>query len=109
MGLLQRQDQHGDNSCDVDGNSGSGARENEDEVREEQQVQDGGRGVSDRAHEESQNQDGGLERAEEANRDVTEECMQDDMVLIEASDGEFPHQSLEAIFFDPELNTESKW
>ena len=53
---------------------------------------------------------GGLERAEEANRDVTEECMQDDGVSIQASDGEFPeHLSLEATFFDPEPDTESKW
>ena len=34
-----------------------------------------------------------------ANRDVTEERMQDDRVLIQVSDGEFTeHQILEAIF-----------
>ena len=110
MGLFQGQNQHGDNSCDVGWNSASGAHESEVEVREEQQVQDGGRGVSDGAHEEPQNQDGGLERAEEANRDVTEERMQDHRVSTQASDGEFPeHQSLEAILFDPEPDTESKW
>ena len=107
MGLFQRQDQHGDKSGDVDRNSG--ARETEDEVREEQYVQGGGRGVSDGAHEEPQIQDGGLEGAEEANCDVTEERMQDDRVFIHASDGEFSeHQSLEIIFFDPEQNTELK-
>ena len=47
------------------------------------------RDVSDGAHKELQNPDGGLERAEEANRDVTEKHMQDDRVLIQASDGEF--------------------
>ena len=36
--------------------------------------------------------------------------MQDDRVSIQASDGEFPeHHSLEAIFFDLEPDTESKW
>ena len=34
----QRQDQHGDNSRDIGWNSASGAYENEDEVREYQQV-----------------------------------------------------------------------
>ena len=85
MGLFQYQDQHGDNSCDVDRNSASGACGNEDEVHEEQQVQYSGRGVSDGAHEEPQNQNGGLERAEEANCDVTEERMQDERILIEAA------------------------
>ena len=110
MGLFQCQDQHRDNSCDVDQNSASGAHGNEDEVREEQQVRDGGCGVSDGGHEEPQNQDGGFERAEEANRDVTEEHMQDDKASIQASDGEFPeHHSLEAIFFDPDPDMELKW
>ena len=36
MGLFQRQDQHGDNSRDVDRNSASGACGNEDEARKEQ-------------------------------------------------------------------------
>ena len=66
--------------------------------------------ASDGAHEEPQNQDGSIERAEEANRDVTEERIQDGRVSIQASDGEFPeHHSLRAIFFDPEPDTESKW
>ena len=104
MGLFQRQDQHGDNSRDW--NSASGARGNEHEAHEEQQVQDGGRSVSDGLHVEPQIQDGGLDRAEEANHDVS----QDDRVSIQASDGEFPeHHSLQAIFFDPEPDTESKW
>ena len=79
-GLFQRQVQQGDKSRAVDWNSCS--RENEDEVGEEQQVQDGGRGVSDGAHEEPQTHNSGLERAEEANSDVTEECMQDGRVSI---------------------------
>ena len=107
-GLFQRQVQQGDKSRAVDWNSCS--RENEDEVPEEQQVQDGGRGVSDGAHEEPHTHNSGLERAEEANSDVTEECMQDGRVSIQASDGEFSEdQSLEAIFFDPEPDMESKW
>ena len=110
MSLFQRQDQHGDNSRDVDWNSASGACGNEDEARKEQQAQDGRRGVSDGAHGEPQILDGGLERAEEANSDVTEEHLQDGRVSIQAGNGEFPeHQSLEAIFFDPEPDTESKW
>ena len=110
MVLFKRQDEHGDNSRDVDRNSVSSSRENEHEAREEQEVQDGGRGVSDGVDEEPQIQDGGLDRAEEANRDVSEERLQDDRVSIQASDGEFPeHHSLEAIFFDPEPDTESKW
>ena len=40
MGLFRHQDQHRDNSCDVDWN----------EARGEQQVQDGRCGVSDRVH-----------------------------------------------------------
>ena len=44
------------------------------------------------------------------NRDVSEDRFQDDRVSIQASDGEFPeHHSLEAIFFNPELDIESKW
>ena len=79
MGLFHHQDQHGgDKSYDVGWNSASGAHENEGKVREEQQVQDDRCGVSDGTHKEPQNQDGGLERAEEADHDVTEECMQDD-------------------------------
>ena len=36
--------------------------------------------------------------------------MQDHRVSIRASHGEFPeHESLEAILFDPEPDTESKW
>ena len=36
--------------------------------------------------------------------------MQDDRLSIQAGDGEFPeHHSLEAIFLDPESDTESKW
>ena len=36
--------------------------------------------------------------------------MQDDRVSIQASDGEFrKHYSLEAIFFDPKPDMESKW
>ena len=50
-----------------------------------------------------------LIRAEETNRDVSEERLQDDRVSIQASDGEFPeHHSLEAIFFDPEPNIQIK-
>ena len=109
MGLFQCQDQHGDNSRDVDWNSSSGARGNEHEARKEQQVQDGGRGVTDRVHKEPHIQDDSLDRAEEANCDVSEECLQDDRVSIQASDGEFPeHHSLEAMFLDPEPDTESK-
>ena len=68
MGLFRRQDQHGDNSRDIDQNSASGARGNE----EKQQVQDGGRGVSDGAHEKTQIQDGGLKELDsgEANHDM---------------------------------------
>ena len=110
MGLFQCQEQHISLSCDVNRNSASDAREDEHEAREEQQVQDGGRGVSDGVHEEPQAQHGGLDRAEETNRDVSEERLQNDRVLIQASDGEFPeHHSLEAIFFDPEPDIESKW
>ena len=71
----------------------------------------GGRcGLSDGANEEPQFQDGGLDRAKEANCDVSEERLQDDRVSIQGSDGEFPeHHSLEAIFFNPEPDTESKW
>ena len=54
MGLFLRQDQHGDNSRDIDQNSASGAHGNE----EEQQVHDGGRGVNNGAHEKTQIQDG---------------------------------------------------
>ena len=110
MGLFQCQDQHRDNSHDVDRNSACGARGKEHEARKEQQVQDGGCGVSDGVDEEPQIHDGGLDRAEEANRDVSEEHLQDDRVSNQASDGEFPeHHSLEAFFFDPEPDTESKW
>ena len=110
LGLFQRQDQHRDNSRDANRNSASDACGNEHEARKEQQVQDGGRGVSDGVHEEPQTQHGGLDRAEETNRDVSEERLQDDRVSIQASDGEFPeHHSLEAIFFDPEPDIESKW
>ena len=72
MGLFQHQDQHGDNSHDVDQNSVSGAHGNEHEACEEQQVQDGRCSVSDGVHEEPQIQDGGYDRAEEANHDVSE-------------------------------------
>ena len=42
--------------------------------------------------------------------DVTEECIQGGRLSIQASDGEFPeHHSLDAIFSDPESDTESKW
>ena len=108
MGLFQCQGQLKDNSRDVDRNSATGAGGNEHEAHEEQQIQDGGHGLSDGVHEEPQFQDGGLDRAEEANRDVSEERLQDDRVSIQAGDGEFPeHHSLEAIFFDPEPDTES--
>ena len=63
MGLFQCQDQHGDNSRDVDQNSASGACGSEFEACEEQQVQDDRRGVSDRVHEKPQIQDGGFDRA----------------------------------------------
>ena len=110
MGLFQCQDQHRHNSRDVDWNNASGARGNEHEAREEQQVQDGGHSVSDGVHKEPQIQDCSLDRAEEANRDVSEECLQDDKVSTQACDGEFPeHHSLETIFFNPEPDTESKW
>ena len=110
MGLFQCQDQHRDNSRDVNRNSASDACGNKHEACKEQQVQDGGRGVSDGVHEEPQTQHGGLDRAEETNHDVSEECLQDDKVLIQASDGEFPeHHSLEATFFNPEPDIESKW
>ena len=110
MGLFQRQDQHRDNSHDVNQNSASDACGNEHEACEEQQVQDGGRGVSDGVHEEPQTQHGSLDRAEETNRDVSEERLQDDRVSIQASDGVFPeHHSLEAIFSDPEPRIESQW
>ena len=68
MGLLRRQDQHGDNSRDIDQNSASGARGNE----EEQQVQDGGRGVSDGARKKTQILDGGLKELDsgKANHDM---------------------------------------
>ena len=46
-GLFQCQDQHRDNSCDVDQNSASGACDNKDKVRKEQEVQDGRCGASD--------------------------------------------------------------
>ena len=102
MGLFQRQDQHRDNSRDVNQNNASDAGGNEHEAREEQ-VQDGSRGVIDRVHEEPQTQHGGLDRTEETNRNVSEDRLQDDGVSIQASDGEFPeHHSLEAIFFNPE-------
>ena len=84
MGLFQRQDEHRDNSCDVTPNSPSDAHGNEHEAREEQQVQDGRHGVSDRVHKEPQTQHGSLDRAEETNRDASEECLQDDMVSIQA-------------------------
>ena len=62
MGLFHHQDQHGDNSSDVDRNSASGARGNQHEACDEQQVQ---------------------------------HSLQDDGVLIQVSDGEFPeHHSL---------------
>ena len=110
MGLFQCQDQHRDNSCDVNRNSASDARGNEREAHEEQQVQDGGRGVSDGVHEEPQTQHGSLDRAEEMNHDVSDERLQDLRVSIQASNGEFPeHHSLEVIFFDPEPDIESKW
>ena len=112
MGLFQRKDQHRDNSRDVNRNSASDACGNEHEARKEQQVQDGRCGVSDGVHEEPQTQHGGLDRAdpEEMNRDVSEEHLQDDRVSIQANDGEFPeHHSLEAIFFDPDPDIESKW
>ena len=47
MSLFQHQDQHKDNSLDVDQNSASVACGNEHEAHEEQHVQDGGCGVSD--------------------------------------------------------------
>ena len=110
MGLFQRQDQHRDNSRDVNQISASDAGGNEHEAHEGQ-VQDGSRSVSDK---EPQNQHGGLDRAEETNSDVSEDRLQDNGVSIQASDqasdGEFPeHHSLEAIFFDPEPDIKSKW
>ena len=65
MGLFRRQDQHGDNSRDIDQHSAHGNEE-------EQQVQDGGRGVSDGAHEKTQIQDAGLKELDsgEANHDM---------------------------------------
>ena len=109
MGLSQCQDQHRDNSCDVNRNNASDAGGNEHKAHKEQ-VHDGGYGVNDGVHEEPQTQHGGLDRAEETNRDVSEDRLQDDEVSIQASGGEFPeHHSLEAIFFDPEPDTESKW
>ena len=63
--------------------------------------------VGDGVHEGPQIQHGGLGKAEEASCDVSEERFQDDRVLIQASDREFPdHHSLEAIFFHPEPDTE---
>ena len=110
MGLFQHQDQHRDNSRNVNQNSASDACGNEHKAREEQQVQDGRCGVSNRVHEKPQIQHGSLGRAEETNCNVSEERLQDDRVLIQASEGEFPeHHSLEAIFFDPEPDIESKW
>ena len=43
MGLFQHQDQHRDNSRDVDQNSASGACGNKHKAHGEQQVQDGRR------------------------------------------------------------------
>ena len=54
MGLFQCQDQHRDNSHDVNWNIASDACGNEHEAHEEQQVQDGGHGVSDGVHKEPQ-------------------------------------------------------
>ena len=43
-------------------------------------------------------------------RDVTEERLQDDRVSFQVCDGEFPeYRGLEAIFFIPEPDMESKW
>ena len=61
--LFQRQDQHRDNSRDVNRNSASDVCRNEHEAREEQQVQDGRRGVSDGVHKEPQTQHGGLDKS----------------------------------------------
>ena len=69
MGLFQQEDQLGRHkSCDIDRNSGA-----HDGVRMKKQIQDGGRGTNNGAREEPQNQDGRFERAEEANREVTDE------------------------------------
>ena len=82
MGLFQGQDQHRDNSRDVNRNSASDACGNKHKARKEQQAQDGRCGVSDGVNKEPKTQHGSLDRAEELNCDVSEERLQDDRVSI---------------------------